>query len=430
MIIEFSVGNFRSFKETVTFSMLAADLKAKYENIDENNVFETNEGLRLLKSAAIYGANASGKSNFIHAIEFMHYFVFNSINPFSSDQRYKAEAFRLDAQTVQEPSHFELVFMLEGKRYRYGFELDSQSVSAEWLYFVPTIRETKLFERNGEKISLGPLFKEGKGLQDKTRGDALFLTVAAQFNGSIAKKIHQAFNDITFTSNFGTWRQNFSAVAFVESQSSLKDEIKRLIKSFDVGISDISVKETQLETLSIDNLPKRFHIDFGTEGVKTVALNVLTSHLKIDKNGETSYEVFDLDENESDGTKKLFDLAGPLLDVLKNGRTLIVDELDARMHPLITSAIIGLFNSNETNPQNAQLIFATHDSTLLKKDRFRRDQIWFAEKDRFGATHLYSLAEFKVRNDASYGSDYIKGKYGAIPYIGNLNWITENSGDE
>jgi hypothetical protein len=119
-----------------------------------------------------------------------------------------------------------------------------------------------------------------------------------------------------------------------------------------------------------------------------------------------------------------------LLQALKTGGALVVDELDARLHPLLTRTIIGLFNSNETNPHNAQLIFATHDTNLLSKELFRRDQIWFAEKDRFGATHLYSLAEFKVRNDASFGSDYIRGKYGAIPYLGDLTWLSEPAADE
>jgi AAA15 family ATPase/GTPase len=144
-------------------------------------------------------------------------------------------------------------------------------------------------------------------------------------------------------------------------------------------------------------------------------------HRSFDEQGNpTSLVSFDIDENESEGTRKLIYLAGPLIDTLKHGKVLFIDEFDARLHPLITHQIISLFNSNNTNPNNAQLIFATHDTNLLSNRLFRRDQIWFAEKDKLGATHFYSLVEYKVRNDASFEKDYIRGKYGAIPFIGDL----------
>jgi AAA15 family ATPase/GTPase len=138
--------------------------------------------------------------------------------------------------------------------------------------------------------------------------------------------------------------------------------------------------------------------------------------------------IFDLDDQESEGTQKVFTMAGPLLDTLKNGKILVIDEFDARFHPLISRAIVELFNSNKTNPNNAQLIFITHDTNLLSNKLFRRDQIWFTEKNRYGVTDLYSLAEYKIRNDASFESDYIKGRYGAIPYIGNLSQLIESDG--
>ncbi len=140
-----------------------------------------------------------------------------------------------------------------------------------------------------------------------------------------------------------------------------------------------------------------------------------------------SLAVLDLDTHESEGTKKLFALAGPILKVLRDGSVFIIDELDARLHPLLTEAIIRLFNSNETNPNNAQLVFTTHDTNLLTNKLFRRDQIWFTEKNKVGATDLYSLAEFKVRNDASYEKDYIAGRYGAIPFIGGLQRLVEGA---
>ena len=144
-------------------------------------------------------------------------------------------------------------------------------------------------------------------------------------------------------------------------------------------------------------------------------------HKKYDSYGKfVETEEFDIDSNESEGTRKLFAFAAPIITSLKEGRVLLIDELDARLHPLITQSIIKLFNSNDTNAKNAQLIFMTHDTNLLSKKIFRRDQIWFVEKDQYEATDLYSLVEYDITDEASFESDYIKGKYGAIPYIGNL----------
>jgi AAA15 family ATPase/GTPase len=164
------------------------------------------------------------------------------------------------------------------------------------------------------------------------------------------------------------------------------------------------------------------------ERLKLENRSVLTRHAKYDENGEISseYEWFELDKEESEGTRKLFALSGAVSDALEKGRPVIIDEFDARLHPLITQAIIALFNSNATNPNNAQLIFMTHDTNLLNLRHLRRDQIWFVEKDRRGSSHLYSLAEFQIRNDdASIESDYIQGKFGAIPFLGGLKRLLE-----
>jgi len=157
-------------------------------------------------------------------------------------------------------------------------------------------------------------------------------------------------------------------------------------------------------------------------------ISVKTSHTKYgEDNRPVGREVFDLDKHESEGTKKLFALAAPLIDTLKLGRVLIVDELDARLHPLLTREIVSLFNSNKTNPNHAQLVFTTQDTNLLDNRFLRRDQVWFTEKDRQGVTRLYSLAEYKVRNDASFERDYILGRYGAIPYLGDLRQVVEKA---
>ena len=199
--------------------------------------------------------------------------------------------------------------------------------------------------------------------------------------------------------------------------------ISSLIKALDTGISGITVERN---TLGIDSLPSAMPeelkklITRGSDSFTQVS--VKTTHKKYGNDGSfVGEEEFDMDENESDGTQKLFALAGPLLHALNEGEVLLIDELDSRLHPLVTLAIIRLFSEVESNSKNAQLIFVTHDTNLLDKSLFRRDQIWFTEKNRYGATSLYSLAEFKIRNDASFGSDYIKGKYGAIPFIESLD---------
>ncbi len=425
MLIEFSVGNYRSFKDITTFSMLAAGLTAKDKALDENNVFAFNDEIRLLKSTAIYGANASGKSNLVRAIEFMQEFVLNSSKDSQASEPIPVEPFRLSTETSNAPSHFEMVFVVDGRRYRYGFELTSRRVIAEWLYHVPTIREAKLFERRDGKLDLPSAFKEGKDLWDKTRDNALFLSVVAQFNGPTAKSVLNWFSDLDVISGSVDLLDRTSTEEMLENHQS-SGEIVRFVRSLDVGIDNIQFKSKEGSSRrEARRIGKLLWPRIDPENI-----DIVTTHQKYDAKGEkVAIELFDIDSDESDGTRKLFGLAGPVLQALKTGKTLVVDELDARLHPLLTRAIIGLFNSNDTNPWNAQLIFATHDTNLLNKDLFRRDQIWFAEKDQFGATHLYSLAEFKVRNDASFGSDYIRGKYGAIPYLGDLTALAEPAGE-
>lgn len=437
MLIQFDVGNYKSFKDVVTFSMVAAQIKAKDKRLDENNVFKVNDELSLLKSTAIYGANASGKSNFISAARFMKQFVLGSSKDTQADEAIPVEPFRLNTDTACQPSFFEMVFIIDSRRYRYGFEVTPEKVVAEWLYHVPTIREAKLFERRDGKIEVPVAFKEGKDLIDKTRDNALFLSVAAQFNGVISKKILQWFKHLGIISGLADMGLRVYTVETFDN-NKYRDEILRLVKKLDVGVEDIQLRKSPLALPLADKVPDEFKgliksLIGLNEELKKISpgseqTDILTIHQKFNADGQIAgVELFDINDNESEGTNKIFSMAGPLVDTLKNGKVLLVDKLDARLHPLVTRAIINLFNSNETNPQNAQLIFATHDTNLLSKDLFRRDQIWFAEKDRFSATHLYSLVEYKVRNDASFESDYIQGRYGAIPFIGNLSRLLEAS---
>ena len=403
MLIEFSVGNYRSFKDTVTLSMVAANLVSQDKSVDENNVFAVDAKLSLLKSAAIYGANASGKSNLAKALSFMVWFMVNSSRETQSTDAIGVEPFLLSTETESQPSFFELVFLIEGQKYRYGFEATPERVVAEWLYTVPKSRETNLFDRDLTHIKSSKSF-QASGVEPRTRPNALFLSVCAQFNVAIAESI------LTWISTHLKVTFGFDSREYLDhtiqqfSKGINNKEIIQLVKSLDFSIDNIKLSEhstSQGELTIIHTMHKRFNAQ--NEFSENVGLR--------------------LEIHESEGTRKVFALAGTLVEVLKTGSTLLIDELDARLHPLITKSLIELFHKPESNPNNAQLIFMTHDTNLLSNKIFRRDQIWFTEKDRYGATALYSLAEYNIRNDASFESDYIKGKYGAIPYIGNLELI-------
>jgi hypothetical protein len=428
MLIEFSVGNYRSFKEKVTFSMVAANLVAKDKKLDENNVFKVNEDLKLLKSAAIYGANASGKSNLAKALAFMADFMINSSRETQSVDEIAVEPFILSSETKDKPSFFELVFLIDSQQYRYGFEADYENIVSEWLFYVPKVRETNLFERQLNTIKMSKTYK-GKGIEQRTRNNALFLSVSAQFNVEIAVTILEWISDqlilISTESNQEDWLYTFSFLVRDENTH----EIIQLIKELDLSIEDINVKSMDITINSLPDTAPDEVKDLVKKTGKISGKTVEFIHRKFDQNGDfQGFKSFDLEEYESEGTRKIFALAGYLVAALKEGSSLVIDEFDARLHPLISQAIVKLFNSNETNPNNAQLIFMTHDTNLLSNKLFRRDQIWFTEKNNYGATDLYSLAEYNIRNDASFESDYIKGRYGAIPYLGNLSNLVDIHG--
>jgi uncharacterized protein len=433
MLLEFNVGNFRSFKDRTTFSMVAASLSSQDKELDEHNVIVVDDELSLLKSAAIYGANGSGKSNLAAAFRVMRRIILNSSKETQVGEPIKVENFKLSDETASKPSFFEIIFMLDSTKYRYGFEVDPNKVHAEWLFHVPSTKEAKLFERKGGTITSSKKFREAKGLDDKTRDNALFLSVLAQFNGKVATSIstwfQRSLNIITGLSDRG---YRFYTLRCLQ-EKKYSEEILNFIKELDLGFEDIAVEMKSIEADEedeednsqdvLDDVPKPLRTILARELMERVGA-VKTLHRIFDKQGKpASVAQFDIDSNESEGTKKLIFLAGPLMDTLKNGKVLFIDEFDARLHPLITHEIIRLFNSKTTNPRNSQLIFVTHDTNLLSKKLFRRDQIWFAEKDRVGATHLHSLVEYKVRNDASFEKDYVKGKYGAIPFIGGLGQV-------
>jgi hypothetical protein len=326
----------------------------------------------------------------------------------------------------KEPSFFQVVFWLDGMQYRYGFETNQKKIVSEWLFSVPSTKEATLFIREDGVIKVSTKFKEGKGLEGLTRSNALFLSVAAQFNGQVAQKILGWFLQVGMVSGLDDMLyRNFTVAQF--AQGNLRASIIELIRKLDLGIESIfheNVDKSQvvLPPEMPDELKSLIfkNIEGGLTAIKT-------THKKWDAKGKPSETTtFDLSD-ESDGTQKLFFLLGPILDTLAIGKVLIIDEMEARLHPLMTRAIIGMFSSPKTNPKRAQLIFTTHGINLLSNKLFRRDQIWFIEKDRQGRSHLYSLAEIKtVRNDSSFERDYIQGRYGAIPFLGDIRQETHD----
>ncbi len=412
MLIEFSVGNYRSFKDVVTLNMVAADEAADNDELDKNNVFKVNQNFSLLKSAAIYGANASGKSNLILALYFMQSFVINSSKLQITD-KIDLEKFRLSSETEDKPSFFKIVFYLDNKTYEYSFEVTQERVISEGLSCTPKTRKTNIFSREKDKIKYSKSLMKGKDVKDLTKKNTLFLSIAAQFNDPLAGKILLWFSRLKIISGSQLENLRQLSIDYLSREQNLKNEIVSLIKKLDLSIKDMSI---EVGRKPLDN----FHKDIPD----TVYNSIETYHEKYDLEGKViGLESFQLNKHESRGTQKLFALLAPILSVLKASEVLIIDELDSLLHPLMAIAIIGLFNSQQTNPKNAQLIFATHDVNLLSNQLFRRDQIWFTEKNRQEATDLYSLVEFDIDNNASFEQDYIQGRYGAIPFIGDLSKV-------
>lgn len=397
-LIEFTVGNFLSFKDKKTFSMEASNIRELPGNI------LTTGNYKLLKSAAIYGANSSGKSNLIKALQFMQRTILSS-SKLNSTDKLNVSPFMLAKETPTLPSYFEILFLSEGDYYRYGLELDNETIHAEWLYTVPrgSKKEQPLFLREGENIGVSDIFTEAKGLEERTRNNGLFLSVCDQFNVKQAQDVIKCINNINILS--GVDHALFKGLTEIYMDFNTK-QTKDFFQNLQLGFTDINLVTDDEEM---------------KEKAKTTH-NIYDSFGKI-----TGKQTFTMTVNESAGTNKIFDMAGYILNNLMLGHPLIVDELDAKLHPLLTKKIIEMFHSPEINKGGAQLIFATHDTNLLGCDCFRRDQIWFTEKDEKEQTDLYSLVEFrdpdgaKVRNDRNYEKDYIQGRYGAIPFIGDFS---------
>ncbi|MBP1467750.1 AAA family ATPase [Candidatus Chloroploca sp. M-50] len=436
MLIEFSVENFRSFQDQVTLSMEAAKISSRPASLDEHNVFSAGKNVRLLTSAAIYGANASGKSNLIAALRFMRTFVGRSFSDTQVGEPIPVEPFRLNTETERLPSTFEIVFLIADEQYRYGFAANSEQIVREWLFRLGSSRELTLFERHDAQIKVNSRsFREGLGLEKRTRSNALFLSVVAQNNGAIAGDLVRWFGQLGVNLGVTDKRDLIEALHNFE-RSSDREAIEELVRRLDIGIEAIAIERVPFQPPStmpaeVSELMQQMFDRLTKNSDKVESVSVKTYHQRYDRDGGSVGTVaFDLEAQESAGTRRAFALAYPIVRALRKGGVLVVDELDARMHPNLAVELIKLFNDPVTNPHHAQLIFTTHNTNLLSAKLFRRDQIWFVEKSRRGASDLYSLVEYRldermVRNDASFEKDYIAGRYGAVPFIGDLAGLLE-----
>lgn len=433
MLIRFSVENFRSFKDRQSLYLNA--VKTCKEWNDENTAEES--GVRAVRSAVVYGANASGKTNFFMAMHRMKSFMLSSVDIDKKPNFLLGEPFLLAPSSFTAPETFEIEITVKGRHFVYGFSLvlkgkpfEEYEIVKEWLFEVVKNKMKPCFFRERRMSDDGTMsnvididekrMPQGKGLEQRTRPDVLFFTVAAQFAEPtcqmISEYIRLSFNVISAVNRQGLPEFSKSKMLM---DAEMASRIKKLIADADTGVKDLTVGD--------NGLVMSFHDQYDDTGAVVGRTNFLFSYA------------------ESLGTQKLFDLSGTLIDALHNGRVLVIDELDAQLHPILVRHLVELFNNPKTNPKNAQLIFNAQSPDLLgykvyskakekKIARLRRDQIYFVEKDNQEASKIFSLIEFKkdsglrTRNDASYDKDYLSGVYGGIPFPKEMVAEVSNNG--
>ncbi len=422
MIIRFKTSNFKSIKEEVELDFVASN----YDKTMLGNLIDLKEiGLpkvKLVKGVALYGANASGKSNVLDAIRFMARFVVNSATRIEPGDKTGVVPFCLDEKSQNSPSSFEITILIEGIRYCYGFSLDDARVHEEHLTAYPKgiaqdwfKRELAMETNEYSWENSKSFFKLDKDLTSKTRDNCLFLSVGAQFNNQQLSTVYNFFrNSLVFfdLSNQGLFPGYTADI--IEKQGIKAEAVKRMLRLADFGVCDISVISEMKELEQIPDLSPSLVESLKKDGKTKLRVNrsINFTHAGAD-NLEGAIEF----NSESAGTKRFFSLSGPFLDVLEKGRIVVIDELETSMHPLLVRELLKLFFSSESNPKGAQIIFSTHNPILLDNEIIRRDQVWLTEKNQAGATFTYPLTNYKPRNNESLLRGYLSGRYGAIPFI-------------
>lgn len=420
MLVEFSAENFRSYRERQTLSMVRGKLKDIDKLESHSFPFPDKKDMGLLRSAAIYGANASGKSNLIKALAAMQKMVKESAG-WQRGKELPVTPYALTKETMTAPSEFEITFFANDTRFQYGFSATQERVLEEWLFAYPNGRSQSWVEREWDESSqsyrwgrMEALKGQKKLWKDSTKGNSLFLSTAVQLNCEQLKPIFDWFK--TTLQIVGIKGLDPSYTATVCKDKQAREKVAQFLQAADLNITDI-----QIENRSLTPDDVRFFDDMPQPVREHILKDILSKDfidIKLRHRGKNdSSMVLEL-HDESDGTQKLFSFAGPWLDVLESGHVLFVDELHDNLHPLIVRMLVKLFHSKETNPKNAQLLFTTHETSILSQDVFRRDQIWFASQEDNNGTGLTPLSDLKVRKGAEdIEHHYLDGRYGAVPYL-------------
>lgn len=416
MLIEFRVQNYRSLRDEQVLSLVASSDKT----LLGTHAFGT--GLKaaphLLKSAVVYGANASGKSNLIKALQYMRGVVLESAALQPSQTFGRLQPFKLDAASVGLPTEFEVTFIVAGVRYQYSFAMTAQRIVSESLLVYKAFKPQRWFERHFDAESgkdvydFGPSLKGAKNLwEGATRPNALFLSVAVQLNSEALRPVFDWFaHRLVILNELSPLSPQFSVQML--KQEERRHAICEFLRAADISIADIEVATKQAMVHSIQ-------FDLATGKREESAIEQAVDEVKFHHVTEHGKAVFDLSD-ESGGTQKLLFLTGPILDILSKGLTLVVDELDTSLHTLLVQALVRLFHKTEVNEAGAQLIFTTHDTSLLDSyGLFRRDQIWFVEKRQDQSSSLYPLLDFSPRKNEALERGYLQGRYGALPFLRN-----------
>lgn len=418
MLIQFSVENFLSYKSKATLSLLPSKDKENTNNVALDKKFKS------LKTIAVYGANASGKTSLIKALVAAIMAIRTSNNLQINEKIPNIMPFKFDSETPSEPSKFEFIFINNGIKYLYGFSATPYEVVEEYLYYYLSSKPSLIFDRHN---TVEYKFPPGKNkllndIAKRNTNNKLFLSTATSWN---YEKTKDAFIWFSEYINIFEGYTGFENIVFdrleKDFDGSLKKFTSKVLKESDTNISDFIYESEPMTPELYATFPKEFlkliNENFGNIPGKQV--KITTGHEVFDKNGIAKNFKLELSE-ESLGTQHLFYLSTILKSAFEKGETIIIDEIDSSLHPLLVNFIIGLFHNPEENKNNAQLIFSTHDTNLLSLDVFRRDQIYFVEKNnRTGESELYSLDEFPVRKTENIRIGYLQGRYGAIPFLGS-----------
>lgn len=420
MLVEFRVKNFRSLRDEQVLTLVAS----KDKTLADTHTLATNLTAvpHLLKSAAIYGANASGKSNLIKALQYMRGVVLESA-ALPPAQPFAVQPFRLDAESGGQPTAFEVTFILKGIRYQYGFAMTQQRIVAEHLLVYKAFKPQRWFERRFNETTGKDVYEFGPGLkgpknvwEGATRPNALFVSMAVQLNSEALRPVFDWFaTGLVIFNEQAQLGPQFSIRML--KQPDGRKQICDFLSAADISITDIDVKTRKVPGQAV-------HFDLLAGKTEVRAEEVEEHQLLFSHVTEKGKAVFSL-MDESGGTRNLLFLAGPVLDILSKGLTLVIDELDTSLHTLLVRELVRLFHRPEVNTGGAQLIFTTHDTSLLDApDLFRRDQVWLIEKDQQQASALVALSEFSPRKNEALERGYLMGRYGGVPLFSDSLGLT------